>query len=168
MSDAIRTKRWRDKFAVWFRRTGWRPADVELRYPKDKVDLEAFRKYDPPVSTGVRRYVIGQLLAAIVAVLLIAYVYATGGVAAAFIPCLLLWALLYTMGILNEGRGYAVAAEVGRLAVLTPVGVYLYAGQGFADQSDTRLWLALALYCALSMAWLLLSNRSIPTVKTIA
>ena len=29
--DARHTKRWRDKIGVWFRRTGWRPADVEAR-----------------------------------------------------------------------------------------------------------------------------------------
>ena len=168
MFDALKAKRWRDKFAVWFQRTGWRPADVALQYPKERSDLETFRKFDPPVSTGVHRYVIGQFLAAAIAVLWIGYVYATSGMAAVVIPCLLLWAALYTMGILNEGRGYAVSAEVGRLAVLAPAGVYAYAGQGFANSTDSRLWLGLALYCALSLLWLLFSIRSKKIVETVS
>ena len=29
--DALRARRWRDRLGIWFRRTGWRPADVEAR-----------------------------------------------------------------------------------------------------------------------------------------
>ena len=31
--DAIRTKKWIDKFRVFYKRTGWRPEDVSLKYP---------------------------------------------------------------------------------------------------------------------------------------
>ena len=36
--DAVRTRRWRDKIGIWFRRTGWRPADVDARFPKRRSD----------------------------------------------------------------------------------------------------------------------------------
>ena len=51
--DARKARRWRDKLAIWFRRTGWRPADVEARYPKRQPAGEGFRKFDPPVPTSL-------------------------------------------------------------------------------------------------------------------
>jgi alkylglycerol monooxygenase len=48
MQDAWRTQSWRDKLAIWFKPTGWRPADVEARYPVVKIaDVRHFTKYRP-------------------------------------------------------------------------------------------------------------------------
>ena len=45
--DAVRAKEWKDKFRVWFMPTGWRPADVEARFPVEKIDDPYnFVKYD--------------------------------------------------------------------------------------------------------------------------
>ncbi|PKG97626.1 sterol desaturase family protein [Paraglaciecola sp. MB-3u-78] len=48
--DCWHAKRWQDKLLIWFKRTGWRPADVEQNYPLSKVDLTQFRKFDVPLS----------------------------------------------------------------------------------------------------------------------
>ena len=32
--DAWHTKDWKAKFTLWFRPTGWRPADVAKKYPR--------------------------------------------------------------------------------------------------------------------------------------
>ncbi len=48
--DAVRTRRWRDKLGIWFRRTGWRPADVEAQFPKKSSDLASFQKFNPPLG----------------------------------------------------------------------------------------------------------------------
>lgn len=46
-NDALRAKDWKDKFRVWFMPTGWRPADVEARFPVEKIDDPYnFEKYD--------------------------------------------------------------------------------------------------------------------------
>jgi sterol desaturase/sphingolipid hydroxylase (fatty acid hydroxylase superfamily) len=58
--DARKTARWRDKVGVWFRRTGWRPADVDARYPKQRADLSRFRKFDPQIPAVQRHYVMAQ------------------------------------------------------------------------------------------------------------
>ena len=63
--DAIRTDRWADKIGIWFRRTGWRPADVASRYPKRASSLSTFRKYDPAIAAAVRIYVVAQFIVAI-------------------------------------------------------------------------------------------------------
>ena len=50
LKDCWHAERWQDKLCIWFKRTGWRPADVERNYPLSKVDLTQFRKFDIPLS----------------------------------------------------------------------------------------------------------------------
>lgn len=64
--DSWHTARWRDKLRVWVARTGWRPADVAARYPREKTDLAQFRKYDPPTSLLLGAYALLQLVTAVV------------------------------------------------------------------------------------------------------
>ena len=64
--DSWHTARWRDKLAVWWSRTGWRPADVAARFPREKNDLARFRKFDPRVSRLVAVYGFAQLVATVV------------------------------------------------------------------------------------------------------
>ncbi len=122
--DARKTHRWQDKLGIWFRRTGWRPADVATKFPKTGVDLDEFRKFDPPLSRTRRRYVMAQFLVTIVASLAIADMFATQGGQFVLVPCLLLWTNLYTLGLLNEGRPYAARFELLRLLLVIPIGFY--------------------------------------------
>ena len=46
IKDTWRTKRWRDKIALWFSKPKWRPEDVSQKYPIQKNDLTQFRKFD--------------------------------------------------------------------------------------------------------------------------
>ena len=126
--DARKARRWRDKIGVWFRRTGWRPADVEDRYPTTRADLATFDKFDPPVAASMRRYAVAQFIVAIAAVLWIGNLYARGE--SVIVPCVVLWAMLLSLGLLNEGRVAGRKLELGRLLVLVPAAVlYLqYAG----------------------------------------
>ena len=53
--DFWRTRRWRDRWAVLWARTGWQPEDVRARWPRAKVNLDNFVRFDPAVS-GARRW----------------------------------------------------------------------------------------------------------------
>ena len=147
--DARHTRSWKDKLGVWFRRTGWRPADVEAEYPKSRANISEFRKYDPQSSVLARRYVIGQFVIAAFAVLWIGQTYATDGVGAVVVPCLLLWAALYSFGVINEGRAGAVRFELARLLLLMPAGFYWIQTQA-GTQLPLSAWLALAVYSVAS------------------
>ena len=50
IKDTWRTKRWRDKVALWFSTPKWRPADVSEKYPIKKNDLSQFEKFDTKTS----------------------------------------------------------------------------------------------------------------------
>ena len=147
--DARHTKRWRDKIGIWFRRTGWRPADVEARFPKARSDLGRFQKFDPPVSPALRRYVLGQFGVAIVGALVIAALFARSGAAAVSVPCLLLWAQLYTIGLLNEARPGAGRLELLRLLPVNAVGIAAMQWQGLAE--PIVLWSVYGAYTAVSV-----------------
>jgi sterol desaturase/sphingolipid hydroxylase (fatty acid hydroxylase superfamily) len=53
--DAWRTKNWKEKFTLWFKPTGYRPADVAIKYPVYKIeDVYNFEKYAPKASFALR------------------------------------------------------------------------------------------------------------------
>ena len=54
IQDAWRTKNLWDKCRIWFMPTGWRPQDVEIKYPVSKIDDPFnFKKYNPKASTAL-------------------------------------------------------------------------------------------------------------------
>lgn len=63
IKDAWRTKSWRDKLRIWFMPTGWRPEDVNERFPINKIsDVYSFEKYDPKSSTALQAWAFTQLM----------------------------------------------------------------------------------------------------------
>ncbi|MDJ0941225.1 MAG: sterol desaturase family protein [Woeseiaceae bacterium] len=155
--DARKAKRWQDKLGVWFRRTGWRPADVEARYPKSRADLDHFHKYDPEVEPAIRRYVMAQFAVAVVATLGIGQLFATAGGTAVVVPCVMLWALLYTLGLFNEGRARAPRLELLRLFGVNGVGVAVLQAQGLVV--GPLPWVIAGAYALASTTALLLIER---------
>jgi hypothetical protein len=152
--DARHAGRWRDKLGIWFRRTGWRPPDVEERFPRRPVDLASFEKFDPAVPRAMQRYVLMQFGVAVAATLGIAALFSTAGAMAVLLPCVLLWALLYTLGLLNEGRPYAVRFELVRVLVIVPAGVLGTVATGQLPVAPGWLWVGTAIYLAVSLAGL--------------
>ena len=64
LKDAWRTSNWADKFLLWFKPTGYRPADVAAKYPVYKIeDVYHFSKYDTRTSPAFNAYTWIQLLA---------------------------------------------------------------------------------------------------------
>lgn len=64
ISDAYRTNSWRDKLRIWFMPTGWRPADVEARFPVRKIeDIYHFEKYNTHPSVLLNIWAWIQILA---------------------------------------------------------------------------------------------------------
>jgi hypothetical protein len=145
--DARKARRWRDKLGIWFRRTGWRPADVEASYPKQRADLTRFQKFDPQTTLAERHYVMAQFVLGIVGALLIAELFGQGGARAVLIPCVALWSQLYAIGLLNEGRPYARRIELLRVLVAVPLLYLLILQSGsIGIEPDARGWIFVAAY----------------------
>ena len=121
-SDAIKCERWFDKLKIWFMPTGWRPADVEHKYPIQKRIPEELVKFDPPVRRIIKVYVLVQyVIGLMLGVLFIQFQNELS-----FEIKLLVWlvisAPLIGCGLLLETKSYAAEFEFSRLfASATPV-----------------------------------------------
>lgn len=63
IKDAWRTNSWKEKFTLWFKPTGYRPADVAERYPVYKIeDVYHFEKYETRTSPIFNSWTWIQLL----------------------------------------------------------------------------------------------------------
>ena len=117
--DAWHAKRWRDKLQIWFRRPGWRPADVATRYPKPDYDIGR-AIYNPPMAPALAIYCLLQF-----ALLLGMATHFLGLTAHASLGTLLGYALymvvsLCTIGAVMERRRTAFWLE-GTRTLLTAV-----------------------------------------------
>ena len=73
IKDAWRTKSWKEKFTLWFKPTGYRPADVLQNYPVYKIeDVYEFEKYDPRASASLKIWAWVQL---IILLLFVSYLF---------------------------------------------------------------------------------------------
>lgn len=73
IKDTWRTKNWKDKFLLWFKPTGYRPADVAQKYPVYKIqDVYHFEKYDTRTSASFNAWTWVQT---IMILLLVSYLF---------------------------------------------------------------------------------------------
>ncbi|WP_447594938.1 sterol desaturase family protein [Aquipseudomonas campi] len=155
--DAVRAESWWDKLRIWFMRTGWRPADVDARYPRAKPDLSRFVKFAVPLS-GAR-----QCYAALQFVVYVAggsYLLANG--AQLSLPVLVAgWAWmaygLYAIGAWMENRPFVLWLELARLALNLPLLWWLQA-QGVLA-SSVPAWGVLGGYSLLTLLALVALQR---------
>jgi sterol desaturase/sphingolipid hydroxylase (fatty acid hydroxylase superfamily) len=163
--DARHTRRWIDKLGLWFRRTGWRPADVEARFPRRRSDIRTFEKYDPSVAPAIRRYVLGQFAVATLMTLWIGTLFAESGATAVLLPCAVLWTQLYALGLLNEGRESAVRIETLRLVIVVPAAIGLAIAADLIGQAPTAVVAVCAAYVGSSLLVLAMAHKKL--LKTV-
>ena len=64
--DAWHTKSWIDKMRIWIMPTGWRPADVAVRFERSIIeDVYSYQKYYPKETSSRKFIVFTQFLLAI-------------------------------------------------------------------------------------------------------
>ena len=62
LQDSWHARHWPDKWRVWFKRPGWRPADVAARFPKPVFDIAKVQRYHPAVTPAAAWFGATQLL----------------------------------------------------------------------------------------------------------
>ncbi len=130
MKDAWRTRSVKDKFLIWFKPTGWRPADVAQKYPVHKIEnVYHFDKYDPKVIPGVEVWSWVQL-----GVLLLMLTYFFGNIASIGLPAIFYYGafvfmMVYAYTELMDGNPLAGIYEL--LKNLFGAGIILFTGDWF-------------------------------------
>lgn len=152
IKDAWRTNSLKDKLRIWFMPTGWRPADVERKYPVYKIsDVYHFEKYNPAASPGLYAWAWVQV---VMVLLLVSYLF--GNIASIGSPQMFVYGgfvflhiIAYTE-LMDRHRG-ALVWEL--LKALLGVGVIVYYGNWFGANAMIP-WIdaALLAYFAISMA----------------
>jgi len=111
--DAWHAKNWSDKFRIWFMPTGWRPNDVEEKFPVYKInDVYHFEKYKPKHTKGLAFWAVIQL------VLMLPYLFflfgniASIGSPGIFYYGLFIFLTVYALTELMDGSRYAPVWEI--------------------------------------------------------
>ncbi len=113
--DARTTRRWQDKLRVFFSRTGWRPDDCGDVVDLSDAALEGFQRFDPRPSAAMSKYVFFQFLMALGLTAVMAALFRALGPNDTLVVCLYLWALLLSVGSLNEVKASALKWERRRI-----------------------------------------------------
>jgi alkylglycerol monooxygenase len=119
--DAWYTKNWKDKFALWFRKTGYRPDDVAHRFPVKKIeDVYQFEKYRPKSSIDMMVFSWLQL---IMILLFVSYLFGNIGMINQLNTAYIFWygafifITVYAITELMDRNVAAIPAEIIRCAM---------------------------------------------------
>ena len=116
--DAWRAKRWADKIRIWFKRPGWRPAELETKHPVERTSLQDFRKYDPEVPVPARIYAFFQFFCTTLASTGILIVANDWSSAPLFYAITLIFISFYAQSTWTEGRKFASWLEWLKLGLI--------------------------------------------------
>ena len=116
--DAWRTSSWKEKFTLWFKPTGYRPADVTAKYPVYKItDVYDFKKYDTKTSPAFNVWCWFQL---ILTLLFISYLFGNIAIINSLDPNYIFWyggfifLTVYSLTDLMDRNPSAMIAEILR------------------------------------------------------
>lgn len=130
MKDAWYTRSWKDKLRVWYKPTGWRPADVEAKYPVHKIEnVYAFEKYDTPFSKLLLAWTWVQL---IMLLLFVSYLFgniAMIGKPGIFVYGGFIFLFVYALSELMDNNKFALGWEFLKCTVAFVI-IY-YSGDWF-------------------------------------
>lgn len=115
IKDAWRTRNWVDKARIWFMPTGWRPPDVEERYPVAKIeDIYHFEKYHSSASRGLIAWSWFQFVMTALLLLYMLYAFSDIGFPSLFIYGVFIFAGIYGFTSLMDGLSAAAWIEAVR------------------------------------------------------
>ena len=140
--DAWYTRRWQDKLGIWFKPTGWRPADVRKRFPSKAKDPYQQVKFDVLLSSRQKLYVFWQHLCLIGIVLYFILQSASFSNAAILAGAALILGCLYSLGCYQEQRRYAIVLEVVKNLLLCTLFISVFASQAIVY---SLLWCGISL-----------------------
>ena len=142
--DAWRTQNMADKWRIWLMPTGWRPADVQAKYPLHKInDVHRFSKYDPATTPALVTWAWVQL---VVMLLIISHLFAhiaQIGAPAMFWYGGFVFLSVYAYTELMDNNRYAPWLEGAKNAI--GIAILLATGDWFGAAGNYGSWIKYAL-----------------------
>jgi sterol desaturase/sphingolipid hydroxylase (fatty acid hydroxylase superfamily) len=130
IKDAWRAPKWKDKFTIWFKPTGWRPENFEELYPVNKIEnVYNFNKYGTQNSQKLIYWSVAQVL---ITLLFVTYLFdniAKIGLPNIFVYGFFILITIYSYSELMDKSKYAVFWEGFRF--LTAISIITFYGDWF-------------------------------------
>ncbi len=125
IKDAWRTRSFTDKLRIWFMPTGWRPKDVQQKYPISKIEnVFDFKRYETPATQSFKGYSIFQMLMTLALLLFMFYNYGAIGFQGLLLFGAFVFIGIYGYTSLMDKANYAVWIELFRgIAGLVLIGL---------------------------------------------
>ncbi|MBV8464447.1 MAG: sterol desaturase family protein [Burkholderiales bacterium] len=121
--DVWHARSWLDKFRILFKPPGWRPAELEARFPRESFTLDKVTHYDPPHSKSAGWLAAGLFTVILAAWAVFLWVADDLGWPRAALSTLALGGALWAVGALLEGR-LGKASSVVLASAATAIGVW--------------------------------------------
>lgn len=130
MKDAWRTQSWKEKLLLWWKPTGYRPADVSEKFPVHRIDnVYDFTKYNPGVSGWVQTWAWVQISVLLFLVIYFFSYIAAIGAPAIFYYGAFVFMMVYAYTELMDANPLAGIFEL--VKNLFGAGIILYSGDWF-------------------------------------
>ncbi|MET0635120.1 MAG: sterol desaturase family protein [Chitinophagaceae bacterium] len=133
--DAWYTASWKDKFLLWFKPTGYRPADMIEKFPVIKIDdVYGYKKYDPVTPVYLKYWSSAQLFFLL---LFVSYLFGNIGMinqmdpAAIYIYGLFIFISVYAMTELMDQHPWSWIWELARAGLA--LGIIFDSGDWFGS-----------------------------------
>ncbi|WP_338408741.1 sterol desaturase family protein [uncultured Flavobacterium sp.] len=128
--DAWRTEKWEEKFTIWFKPTGWRPENFEIKYPVNKIEnVYDFKKYGTQHSKKLMYWAIAQMIFTLLAITYMFNNIALIGLPNVFIYGAFIFITVSSYTELMDTRRFSIFWE--SLRFVFGIGIILYLGDWF-------------------------------------
>ena len=129
IKDAWRTERFIDKIRIWFMPTGWRPSDVNVKYPLESIkDPYKQVKYETSTSTSLSIWSWLQYIFTVAMMLHMFMVIAHITPIMGYMYAIFLFINIFSLTSLLDGKWYSMIAELIKIGLA----VFLIFNQGFS------------------------------------
>ena len=151
ITDAYRSKKWKDKLTIWFQPTGWRPEGFEEKYPVHKIEnVYDFEKYGTSNSNTLIYWSMTQMFATLIIVSYLFGNIAKVGVPSIFVYGAFVFLSIYSYSELMDNHKSSLVWEIMRC--LFGLGIIGYYGDWFGLNSMISFGTILIIgYLALSL-----------------
>jgi sterol desaturase/sphingolipid hydroxylase (fatty acid hydroxylase superfamily) len=130
ISDAWRAEKWKDKFTIWFKPTGWRPQNFDEKYPVNKItNVYNFEKYGTQSSLKLTYWSVAQVLITLVIISFLFNNIGNIGLPNIFIYGLFVFLSIYSYTELMDKNKSSIYWE--SLRFLSAMAILIYFGNWF-------------------------------------
>jgi len=131
--DAWHARSWWDKLRIWFMPTGWRPADVNEKFPIQTADPKHFQKYDTEASLNLKIWSWTQFGALLFTLFHLLYSIVEIGSPGIFLYGIFMFLMVYSYTSLMDRDPNAIWMEAAKS--LIGLTIIFYTGSWFSLDS---------------------------------